>query len=385
MTWTLPESVETALWHAAQATLEPGALELRALEAAIAERVRRYTSERERLHDPVAPAKRDRDLAARALFFGVADAAKVAVPIAELVGRGLLPVAPELGVLDVGAGALAMSLGLGATLAERSLAITAVDLDERALALGAAAAAPWAPRVKVTWRRLDLSAVPPPPGPFHLVLAGTVLNELAPAARLELVRALVAGLTPDGALILIEPALRHTARALHALRDAVIASSLAHVFAPCIRHAAPCIRHAAPCPALADDADWCHEDRPFAPPPRLAQLIARTGLRSHGLKFAYLTLRRAPAPLAIAPPGKVALRVVSGAVDQKGSVDRFACGDDGRVRVRVLTRRRDATLAALAASKRGDVLLAEGPLGRPESLERLTPAVVPFAPPWPRG
>ena len=45
----------------------------------------------------------------------------------------------------------------------------------------------------------------------------------------------------------------------------------AHVFAPCTR--------GGPCPALDDPRDWCHEDRAFRPPRRLAALMQRTGLR----------------------------------------------------------------------------------------------------------
>jgi ribosomal protein RSM22 (predicted rRNA methylase) len=365
--WTFPAELEEALWRAARAALPAGALEPRALEAAIAERTRRYTSERERLRAPLERAHRARDLAARALFFGVADAAKVAVPLAELAGRGLLPAAEPLALLDVGAGPLAMTVGVAAALPARALAVTAVDVDDDALALGAAWARTLAPRLRVDTLRLDLARTPPPDGPFHLVVAGTVLNELPAAARAPLVRALLSRLAPGGALLVLEPALRDTARALHVLRDELLAAGDAHVFAPCTRAGAPC-------PALADPDDWCHEDRPFAPPPRLRELVKRTGLRAHGLKLAYLTLRREPAPLVVAPAGRRALRVVSGDVSGKGTVERWACGDEGRVRVRVLARERGPARDALADSARGNVLLVAGPGERPEAIERVEPA-----------
>jgi ribosomal protein RSM22 (predicted rRNA methylase) len=187
-----------------------------------------------------------------------------------------------------------------------------------------------------------------PEDAHDLVLAGSLLNELPTPRRITLVRALLRRLSTEGALVIIEPALRETARALHELRDAVLAEGGAHVFAPCTR--------TGPCPALDDPRDWCHEDRPFQPPPRLAELSRRTGLRMHGLKFAYLTLRRDAAPLVDAP-GMRALRVVSDALDQKGTLERIVCGEEGRQRLRVLARVRDDTARSLSRAARGDVLL----------------------------
>src|SRR4029078_7441568 len=99
-----------------------------------------------------------------------------------------------------------------------------------------------------------------------------LLTELPPFARLELVERALTAIRDDGAVIIIEPALRDTARALHELRDAVLASGRGRVFAP----SAP---RGSPCPALADPDDWCHEDRPLALPPRTAELARLTHLR----------------------------------------------------------------------------------------------------------
>jgi 2-polyprenyl-3-methyl-5-hydroxy-6-metoxy-1,4-benzoquinol methylase len=317
---------EERIWEAARAELPASALETRVLAEAIHERTRRYTSDRERLHErPRDPA---RDLAARAVFFTVADAAKIAFPLREL--GGLVPARVRL--LDVGAGCGAMSVGLAAAGVELD-EVTAVDRDAAALAI--------LRRVLPSARTIvaDVASAAPG-GPYDLIAAGTVLNELGEADRLPLVRRLLGSLSADGSLILIEPALRETARPLHRLRDALIAEGVT-VYAPCTRRIAPC-------PALAADDDWCHEDRPWTPPPRLAQLVRATGLRAHGLKFAYLTLRRRPDHLA----GR--LRVVSGALDSKGVVERIVCGDDGRAHLRVL--KRDPESRALARTKRGDVL-----------------------------
>ena len=81
-----------------------------ALARAIVDRSQRYTSERDRPRDAGAIATRD--LAARAAFFTIADAMKIAIPLGELAGRGALPARRPLRVVDLGAGCGAMTLGL---------------------------------------------------------------------------------------------------------------------------------------------------------------------------------------------------------------------------------------------------------------------------------
>ncbi|HKA91492.1 MAG TPA: small ribosomal subunit Rsm22 family protein [Haliangiales bacterium] len=332
MTW---EELEDFLWEAAPP------VETARLLAAVAERTHRYTDERERLAAPVPARDRDRDLAARAVFFTLADAPKVGVPLAELETRGLVPAAEPLRVLDAGAGCGALTYGTLAALPGRTLEVTAVDQDRGALDLFARVAA----RLPLTLHAVAGDATRAlPAGPFDICLAGSLLNELAEDARLPLVAALVARLRPGGAVILVEPALRDETRALHRLRDAILRDRIAHVFAPCT--------HEGGCPALANPRDWCHEDRPFSPPPRLRQLAARLGLRRGGLKFAYLTLRAEPGTIADG-----ALRIVSGPLDQKGTIERIGCGASGWVRLRALKRHKPATLGD---ARRGDLLHPDG-------------------------
>jgi ribosomal protein RSM22 (predicted rRNA methylase) len=348
MGWHVPVALEDAVRAAAREVVGDAALADGPLARAIEDRSRRYTSERERLGKP---SDARADLAARAAFFTIADAIKVAIPIAELCNRGVLPARRPLRVIDLGAGCGAMALGLAAALAERAedaraFELVAIDRDADALRIAKTALARFAPDVVVTTRGDDVSRAEIPRA--DLVLAGTVLNELPEAARVPLAERALAALPDDGALVLIEPALRDTSRALHHLRDALLARG-AHVFAPCTRTLAPC-------PALADPDDWCHEDRSVDLPPRTAQLARTTHLRDGGLKFSYLVLRRTPLPLVANPH---AWRVVSEPRAQKGKLELYGCSDGGRVQIRLLSRHRAAGNRDFERARRGDVVVTD--------------------------
>ncbi len=369
--------VEEALWAAAARHLPAEVVRPARLAEAIAERSRRYTSERERLGERLSGTAAAADLAARALFFAVTDAAKIALPLAELASRDLLPAARPLRVLDLGAGAGAMTLGLASFLARTGrpvdLEVVAIDRDAAALAILRDAAGELARAlggaIRIEARGEDVRRLQQP-STADLVLAGGLLNELDEADRAPLVERALAALSAGGAFIAVEPALRETSRALHRLRDDLLARGIAHVFAPCTR--------AAPCPALADERDWCHEDRPLGLAPRTAQLAALTGLRDTGINFAYLVLRRDPARLAAAPPGRVALRVVSEPHKAKGRRELVACGPAGWSRLRLLKRHRSDANRPFERARRGDILLArESPgdrdLAPDEAIDRVSP------------
>src|SRR5215468_4782990 len=135
MAWIVPAELEGAVHAATRAALGDAALGTGALIRAIVDRSRRYTSERDR-----PAADRTADLAARAMFFTVADAMKLAVPLGELAGRGALPAVRPLRIVDLGAGCGAMSLGAIAALpAGVAIDIVAIDRDAAALAIARAA------------------------------------------------------------------------------------------------------------------------------------------------------------------------------------------------------------------------------------------------------
>ncbi|NVB85572.1 MAG: hypothetical protein HOV81_44825 [Kofleriaceae bacterium] len=353
MTWVVPVELEDAVYASARDVLGDAPLGTSALLKAIKDRSARYTSDRDRLS---APADRKADLAARAAFFTVADAIKIAIPLCELAGRNALPARRPLRIIDVGAGCGAMSLGIVSTLVsdatgEAAFEILAIDHDVDALRIAAGALRDLAAKkdivVGVTTRVADVAATALPQA--DLVVMGTVLNELPAEARLDLLRRALAATAPDGAVIAIEPALKDTSRALHELRDAVIADKLATIFAPCTRTLAPC-------PMLETADDWCHEDRDVTLPPRTAELARITHLRDSGLKFSYLVLRHDAAPLV---DSAGAWRVVSAPFSAKGKQELFGCSNAGRVPLRLLKRNRTEANRAFERARRGDVIVTD--------------------------
>lgn len=372
--WETPVEIEDAVYAAARDVIGDAALTTGALVPAILDRSARYTTDRDRLAKPADPTA---DLAARAAFFTVADAMKVAIPVGELLGRGAIASNTPLRIVDVGAGCGAQSLGLAALL-RRPLAVSAIDRDAQALAIAERALGRFR-HVSFERRTGDATTMDLPPA--ELVVMGGLLNELSAAARLGVVQRALAAIGPDGAVIIVEPALRDSSRALHELRDTVLSRGLAHVFAPCTRRQAPC-------PSLRDPDDWCHEDRAVRLPPRTAELARLTHLRDGGMKFSYLVLRHQATSLVEAA---AAWRVVSPPRSLKGKQELVGCSDAGLWPIRLLRRNRSSDNRAFERANRGDVLVLEPPfsaepldasdaevrveISRETRLQRLEPAI----------
>src|SRR5579863_8968180 len=105
--WQVPDALEDAVLAAARAIVGDDALAHAALARAVVDRSRRYTSARDEL---ASPRDTRAALAARAAFFSIADAMKIAVPDGELAGRDALPARSPVRVVDLGAGCGAMTL-----------------------------------------------------------------------------------------------------------------------------------------------------------------------------------------------------------------------------------------------------------------------------------
>lgn len=344
-----------------------------ALGRAVAQVSHVYTRERHNLAELVGD---DDALCARLRFFLSRDLLKVHGPIAELASVGAFPLRDELRVLDLGAGLGATSLGLSRATRilglARSMALTALDVDDAALEILRELAAnvqllPGLP-LRVQTHEHDLrnpvAKLPlPATARFDVILLGLTLNELVPAhapdagARVaERLEGLASWLADDGVLIAIEPALRETSRVLHAARDAIVAragsrSSSApalHVFAPCLGPAR--------CPMLERERDFCHERIETALPPRLAAIARAAGLRESDLTYSYLTLHRQPRSLSELRSDRTLARAVSGQLRTKGKRELWLCGPTGAPRAMRLDCHESDANAAFEQAERGAVL-----------------------------
>ncbi|MET0285908.1 MAG: class I SAM-dependent methyltransferase [Polyangiales bacterium] len=305
-------------------------------------------------------------LLARAGFFFARDLVKPFGPLDELHAAGVLPAGDTLRVLDLGAGMGATSFGLARWLRIRSLPVkqlTVVALEQNAAALRGFAAFGKALRdvdelvpIELDARAEDLRTLRGERG-FQLVLFGFVLNELfadAPdrvARRAQLVRDAYDMLTPDGALLILEPALKETTRELMQLRDAL---SDLPIVAPCL--------HDQGCPMLANERDWCHQELPYALPPALADVARAASLRFEGLLYSSLVLSRQP---VTRDPGL--WRVVSDRLETKGKLELYGCGRGEYVRFTQLNRKASPANHAFTEARRGDVLRIEGDGARIEA------------------
>jgi ribosomal protein RSM22 (predicted rRNA methylase) len=307
----------------------------------------------------------DRTLCARLKFFLPRDWPKITAPLAELAAVGAFPEARTLRVLDLGAGLGATGLGAAAFALAlpgiEHVSIDAVDRDARALeiatrlsqhfARAAGLALELRPRVAALSPAL-LSSLSPP---YELIVLGFVLNELG---ELEPERALHHArwlsrlselLSDDGAIVVLEPALRQTSRTLQATRNLLAAAEgPPYVFAPCL--------HRGACPLLERERDWCHEQLPLELPEEIVPVARAAGLRISELTYSYLSLHRAPRSLAELDPSASLLRVVSAPLRSKGKLEIAVCGAGNARKLRRLERHASAVNQDIEGANRGAIL-----------------------------
>lgn len=211
-------------------------------------------------------------------------------------------------------------------------------------------------------------------GPYDLIIMATCLNELfattanPPAERAAVVAQLLPFLSQHGTIMIVEPALRQTARALHQMRDRLLKQGLCTVYSPCL--------HEGACPALDHPDDWCHEERPWQTPPAIAALDREVGFIKDALKFSYLLLRTDGR--TIVPRSPQTFRVVSELRELKGEKRAWLCNETGRPEVGRLDRKASPHNAAVDSWHRGAIVQIErivrkerdgkvSPVGRIES------------------
>ena len=287
-------------------------------------------------------------------------------PISYLQARGVLSELPRRprSVLDLGSGPAPVAF---AALDAGAAEVLAADRSARALAvaskLAAAAGEPIATREWDPERRGDLAGLSRGRS-FDLVTLGHVVNELfqgAAARRATLIEEGLGLVAPGGSLVVIEPALRDTSRALLEVRDLLVARGVA-VRAPCLFHGA--------CPALARPTDWCHAERPIEAPALVDEIGRRAGLRKESVKMSYLVLAPKGEGWREPPPGRV-FRIVSEPLPSKGRLRYMGCGPDGRMGLSLQEKDVTPRNRSFERLLRGDVVEISGVEPRGDGLRLL--------------
>ena len=365
------ESLRARLLHAAarQCILAVEAANTATPDRDLAKAVERlsdlYTTRRGALSSEQADASY---LTAKREYFLASDAPKVALALAECAGRSeafaRLSKLETVRVTDLGAGVGATSVGFLAWLAgerARHAVATPVRIELHAVELGEPAARAYETSVKAAaaaipgaslalmieardFRRFTTPAC-------DLILCQTAINELLVGAEHERETVqLVSTWSRAAPMLVIEPALKTTTRALMALRDSLVKLGGAHVVAPCL--------HQLPCPMRAREGDWCHEARRIEPTPRVAAIDKIVGRRDERALFAFLATAPGMAPARPVEP--VELRLVTDTLGSRGKTERLVCRADGELRLmRLLDRETTDANRAFLDAERGDVVTVE--------------------------
>lgn len=301
----------------------------------------------------------DRDLlGAYLLYYWPVSYMQVSLALAEN------PCTPRR-VLDLGSGpgpASAAVIDALAGIGGRLDELVLVDSSRKALDLAASILGyiPGGP-ASLTAVELDLeSKAKLPKGPFDLIVIGHCLNELwagepdALERRTELVERAAARLTPNGLVLIVEPALLATCRGLIGLRDRLATRSW-RIIGPC--------PGSYPCPALtAGPERSCHAESPWKTPESVASLARAAGLDRNSVKFAYFFL--APKSILRGEPGEAPpedRRVVSEPMLNKAGRLRYVLCGNGRL-MTISARADDADIRAKGFMdlRRGDIIRTRG-------------------------
>ena len=169
---------------------------------------------------------------------------------------------------------------------------------------------------------------------YDLILAANVYAETEVSLEKHL--------APDGHLVVVEPALKDTTRALQLWRDQRVREGW--------KVAAPCLGQTT-CPMSARSDLWCHMDIPWPRPAGVAEVDRRLGLDKESLKYSYMVLTKT------GPTLDGQWRLVSNLHAEKGKAWAWCCGKEGPLcRVEVLTRHRGEATQDFFRARRGDVL-----------------------------
>lgn len=135
------------------------------------------------------------------------------------------------------------------------------------------------------------------------------------AQKAAFIKKVSACLKEDGVLVVIEPALKNTARAFHEIRNVLMKENSLHIVSPCL--------HEKDCPALKREHTYCYATAHFPIAPFAERIADALKLQRRELNFPYLVLSHAKPEHA----GN-ASRIVSHPLKSKGKVTYILCGGE---------------------------------------------------------
>lgn len=303
-------------------------------------------------------------LLAYGLFFFPQSFVRAHFPVAELIHyRKWTPpsINKPLKILDIGSGLGAVGLSVTHFFKERSVALTAVDHSSESLNM----LSQLHRDLKDEWPLSNLIAHYSKAEAFiakqhsekwDIITLGFSFNELTAKQSLEekadCIRAIAKHLTPDGVLIILEPALRETSVALQHTNDSLIASGNFFSWGPYLSQAS--------CPLLAEDKFWNHEVRNWQLPGSLERINRHLFRSVQELKFSYTILSKTPPPAF--EPGPHHFRLVSPLRPIKGQFIAAGVATDGqKYTYNIQTRglRKSEIKTIHRQYERGDILKVE--------------------------
>lgn len=173
---------------------------------------------------------------------------------------------------------------------------------------------------------------------YDLVTAANILAELPAHVREVLPGLFDRTVNPGGCILLLEPARRHPARHVTAVRDELVSMGWSVLY--------PC-PGSYPCPVLHRARDWCHHRLAWDAPRHILQVDRLTGMQKNLLNFTGFVLKKpglqlhdstgnssAASPDSLQPVSAVyTCRVISDVIIQKGRFCIHVCGFiEGRAR-----------------------------------------------------
>ena len=293
-------------------------------------------------------------LAAYGVFFLPQSFTRTSFALAQACGlRGWKPSGQVPAILDLGSGPGSCGVAAAYRLRQAGfgkVTLCGVDKSPSALAAMESFAAATLGAAVETKTRIGDAARPEswPEGPFDLIVAGFVMNEMPQLDHAALLRwfgELKAKLAPGGLILILEPALKVTAERLQKLSDEVAGGIMTRI--------APEL-DALPDPQLGAGEHWSHETRDWEAPASTEFVNRHLHRDLREVRFSFAAFSDAPLPPL--PPGLS--RLISDVQIIKGLL-RFITIREGRIEsvevpTRGLSKHEVKKLAATFA--RGDIV-----------------------------